>query len=477
MIVKVRLFLPKANNRLILKYKTYEKVSYDKYFISSLIKNAKEKDEIYILIDEVTGKGSLNEHFKKTYDEMKNLNQNDIEAILNESLYPVLKIQDYYFQYIPMLNISLFNNKVIQGNIVDDDLFAKTLVDKDGTYVDHEFIQSEPILKGDTYIVSLTDEKIQIEFHKKYYNIDQSDFNNIVERDEIDLKNYKGTISNEMEGSNWLQLTRSNFNNIINSKDFYYENGNHFAIYNEFVKESIIANNWGLLWVRELTYRYNESINKDICEKVAEVLMKSGKVNEFKTKSLIDILKNISRDYQQKIINYVLKRKDSKELALIGLVLIDKGYEKGWNEEAFNSFYKFKENSKHLINLYKINHKYDYSIDDLLEIYKNDKILLKRDHLSLIKNYYSDCDLLKENIQKKVGEISVSGIRQNLGKMPLDDDVKKLRKYLNNIMAHFDRNIEDKNLEQLKQFSNRVNDFYDLYKIVKNKWENYISRN
>ena len=37
MIVNLRLNLPKASNKLILRYNTFEKVSYDKYFIASLL--------------------------------------------------------------------------------------------------------------------------------------------------------------------------------------------------------------------------------------------------------------------------------------------------------------------------------------------------------------------------------------------------------------------------------------------------------
>ena len=64
MKVKVRLYLPKSNNKLTLRYNTYEKVSYDKYFIASLINNIENRFQVYDLIDQVTGKGSLNTHFK-----------------------------------------------------------------------------------------------------------------------------------------------------------------------------------------------------------------------------------------------------------------------------------------------------------------------------------------------------------------------------------------------------------------------------
>jgi len=471
MKVTVRLYLPKLNNKLTLKFNTFEKVSYDKYFIASLIKNSDNSLQVYDLIDEVTGKGSLNAHFKNIYDELKEISKYEIEKILKDSLYPMLKIQEYRYQYIPILNLSLFQGNVIEGDIAKDDYFARTLVDKNGTYVNHVYEKSEPIAKAEAYKVNLDDDKIEIEFSNNYYSISQVDFQNIVERDQIDLNSYLGIIHKTMEGNNWIQLSKLTYNNIMNSKDYFYENGNHFAINNDFVKESKIAYNWALFWVKEKSYRYSDPSNKNICEKVARALMDSGKINEFKTKSLNDILKNINRDLQQEIINYILNRKDSKELALIGLVLIDKGYEKGWSEEAFMSFYKFRENSKQLLNLYRINHGFEYSIEDLIEIYKNDKTLLKTNHLSQVNEYYGDCDKIRKSMEEKVGEISLSGIRENYGKMPLDEDTKKFRKYINEIMAHFDKDIKNKNLEQLIQFEKKVNDFYELYKVVLKKWE------
>ena len=65
-----------------------------------------------------------------------------------------------------------------------------------------------------------------------------------------------------------------------------------------------------------------------------------------------------------------------------------------------------------------------------------------------------------------------SGIRENIGKMPLDDHSKKLRKYLNSL-AHFEKDIKDKNLNILKQYEDTLNENYETYKIVKQRWETF----
>ena len=276
-----------------------------------------------------------------------------------------------------------------------------------------------------------------------------------------------------MKGSNLIQLSNLYFNSIINHKDFYYDNGNHFAITNEYVKESIIAKNWGLLWVKENIYQYQDSTNRIVCEKVARTLMESGKINEFKTKSLINILKNINSDLQQEIINYILMRKESKELAMIGLVLIDKGYEKGWNDEAFKSFYKFRESAQQLASLYKINENYDYSIDDLLEISKFYRTILNKNDINKVNEYNNDCESIRKSMRLKIGEISLSGIREKYGKLQLDEDIKKFRKFMTTILAHFDKDILSMNLDQLRHKEKQVDEFYELYKVICRKWQTY----
>ncbi len=477
MKLKVKINLPKAHNKLEVRYNTFEKVSYDKYFIASLIKHNKNESEGYELIDEITGKGSLNDHFKKLYDEINEFSIIDVNNILKDSVYPIQKIDQYRYIYIPLLNISLFQNQVFDGNLNEDELFPRQLVGLNDTYVDHTYLDNEPFEKEDIYEVNLDDNITQIKINNEFYDIDPTKFQNIVVKDDMNIESYKGSIGTEIKGNNWIQLSKSRFNNIIDSKDYFYENGNHYGIYNTNTRESRIAYLWGLYWIKERTYNYDNPSSKDICEKVAQVLLESGRINEFKTKSLLSILDNINRDQQQEIINYILKRKDSKELARVAFILIDKGYEKGWNSETINVLFKFKENSKQLAALYKVNQTLPYNIDDLLEINNINRLILTEDHLHQIKDYQNDCEMIKQSMHKKIGEISLSGIREKYGKMPQNKDLKKFRHYMTTIMAHFSKDINDKNLIELRQFETRINDFYDLFKKVQIMVDTYLSDN
>jgi hypothetical protein len=466
MKVSIRLNLTKSTNKLLLRYNTFEKVSYDKYFMASLIQNAQEEDKVLSIINELTGKGSLNSHFKKLYQEMRILSKEEIMEILKNSLYPIQKIEEYTYTYIPILDISIFNQKTIVGNIANDVNFPRMLVDENGTYISHTFTENEPIGKMDTYEVILSDETIMVKIRNEFFEISIHDFQSIIIKDDIDLSSYHGNIYQSIEGDHWIQLGKSTYNNIITCKDYYYDNGDHMAIYNDNVKRSSIAYSWGIFWIREKIHRYQDSSNRQICEDVANTLMNSGKINEFKTSTIIDILKNISRDKQQEIVNYILKRKESKDLAKVGLILISKGYEKGWSEDAFLSFYKFKENTSHLISLYKINPTYDFSINDLIEISKSNKIVLIDDHNKIVKRYYSDCDLIKNRIKTLIGDIVLSGTREKEKSLVIDEASKKFRKSANELIGHYKNDINKMDLNSLKQFEKRVEKFVDEHKVV-----------
>lgn len=471
MIVSMRLNLPKAYNKLTVRYNTFEKVSYDRYLIASLISNTKNKNKAYQIINDITGKGSLNEHLGKLYEEMSAFSTDEIESILRDSLFPIQKIEEFHYTYIKMLDLSIFGKKMIKGNLSDDLLFPVQLIKEEGTYVNHQYQESDPQVKMDTYYVSLSKESVSVKFGDDYYDISAEDFIKIIVKDEIDIRQYNGIVHTEIQGNEWMQLTKSSFNNMMSIKDFYYDNGNQVGIYNDYAKKSIVAYSWGIYWVKEENYRYQDPASSMVCVKVIDVLMEKGSINEYKTKSIVDLLKNIKRDKQQEVINYILKRKDSKELAGIAYVLIDKGYEKGWNDEAFAAMYKFKDSVNQLKMLYRINPAFPYTLNDLLDIERSDKKILKDNHRTLVSEYYNDCEAIKRSMRDKVGEVSLSGIRENIGKMQLDDETKKFRNMIKDIMAHFDKDIDKKTLEQLKELENKVNEFYRLFIITKKKWE------
>lgn len=472
MIVTVRLNLPKIDYKVLLHYNTFEKVSYDRYLIASFILNSKNMSLIENYIDTITGNGSLNDHFKKLYSEMLNLSKTELESIITNSMYPIQKIDNLSYEYIPLLNTSVYSGMNHFGDLKNDAFFPKYLVPKEGTYIKHEIKDGVIINRTNTYKVKLDNDKIHILINAEFIETTETVFKSIMEKEELDLTSYKGNIQNSFIGDDWMQLTKLNWNNICNEEDFFYYNGDHYSIYNDYVKKTELASVWGIHWIKEKKFNYSDSNSREICQYVAKTLMDTGRINEFKIKSLLEILKNIKRDQQQEIINNVLSNKDSKDLALLGLLLIEKGYEKGWNDRAFGTMFRFKENAKHLMNLYRVNQSFPYSIEDLISINNSDKLLLSDHHQSILKEYYNDIHRIANSINLMVGEIVNSGIRENIGKMPINEDTKKLRKFLNKNIAHVNNDIKNKTLIQLRDYEAMILNNYELYRRVKLQWDN-----
>jgi len=472
MRVNIRLNLPKSFNKLVLRYNTFEKVSYDKYFIASLVKHTRNNlDNGYNIINELTGKGSLNKHFVNLYDEIRELSDLELDGILKDSLYPIQKIEEFRYTFFPQLNISSFKKNIYEEDLKDNDLIPKQLVDKNGTYISHEYIEGEIKNNSDNYDVELSEKEIKIKIYDSFYPISNKDFESIRIEEKIDLTKYQGEIHQSISGEGWIQLNNSTLNNILNTNDYYYDsNGDHIGIYNDNAKKTIIGVGHGIYFVKEHSYKYSEPANKEICEKAIKILMETGRINEIKNKTIVDMLRNVNRDLEQEAINYILSKKDVKELALSGIKLIEKGYEKNWNLSSLESFYKFKETPRQLFLIYNVNDGLNYSIDDLLSIYKLDKTSLNIEHSLIVENYFKDIEAIKDNITSKIGTIMLSGIREKIGKMKLDEDSKKLRKFLNSI-AHYNKDIQNKSLNELIDYQTRVDNNMDLFERVQKKLE------
>ena len=146
-----------------------KKVAYDQYFIASLVRHSKSEDKAFSLIDELTGKGSLNYHFKKIYEEIIKLSNDEIDSILKDSLFPVQKIDTFRYMYIPLLDISVFDKNIIDGNLKNDELFPKQLVSENGAYVAHTYMENEQITKQDIYEVNLEEHKTEIRIHNQFF--------------------------------------------------------------------------------------------------------------------------------------------------------------------------------------------------------------------------------------------------------------------------------------------------------------------
>jgi len=453
--------LHKLIKELVLSYNTYEKATFDQYLIASIVLNSKNSSEAYQLIDDISGDGSLNAHFKRMYQDTISLNDDVIKSVLDNSLYPIIKFEKIPYEYYPLLNSSLFQNTMHQGDIEVQHDFALALIPVNGTYLSSSVNMINQKDEEDNYNVIFENDTIQIELRKnKFKSISEETLKSCLKTDLRSIEEYKGIVVSNVTNGNWNQLNNSLLNNLISATNYYIEDGNHYTITNEGVRKTIIANYFGVFIYQEEVLGYNYK-NKDICEKVIQTLMNNSKINEFKTKALVSVLRNVNPDMAIDGINYILQRKESKELSEFGINLAERGFERGWNIDSIKSFRKFTYQPNHLVLVYRLDSKLDYTVDELLRIYKADKSVLNREHLTLIEEHSKNRNEKISYIQRMMGEITSSGIREKNRRFS-GREFDDFRKAYNKLLGHND-DINEYSDEKLDNHEQKMIKLYNDY--------------
>ena len=202
-----------------------------------------------------------------------------------------------------------------------------------------------------------------------------------------------------------------------------------------------------------------------MCEDALRFLLDSKNINEFKTKSLLFLLSCVDDKLAQDTIQYVLSRKDSKELGEFGLKLIKSGLEKGWEKETLISIKKQSPISEYKY-LYKLDNDLGFEVEDLLDI---DYIDLSAADKLRRDEYLAEKDNILKQINLWIGEITNSGIREkikNINKSALKDRVKK---FVDKRTGHNKLDYTNMNMDRLKKEYEEIKDFYndDFREIIK----------
>lgn len=468
--VNVQLNLPKFFNTLVLEYNTYDKATFDQYLATSIAYRSKNSKEAYKYIDELTGKGSLNEHFKKLYDKVSNLEPSAQEKILNDSMFPITKIdKSNKYVYYPDFDAAILNNRVYKNfnGLSYDEIKSLLMISYDIINISIEERGTND--KYDNYKVRISSDSLEINIGNEWKPISQSTFEKYCKRSDIEITRYPGRIRTSAEGEGWVLLTENSFNSLFSSnKTFTDIDGNYYIITNDYIKKTEIAEIVGLYFYKEQRIDYVKS-NKQYCEMAIKSMLVNSQINEAKTKTLVSMLKVIDDILAQNVINFVLSRKESKEIALIGLDLIRSGLEKNWELDSLKSI-KAYSSTRDMNILYRISSNLEFSDSELALIDNN---LLNDEDLTKKKSYLEDRDNKKSYIESKLGEISGSALRQN-GKKVLpqsNPDVKKFNKLCNEMFAHNDIALEDMSDIQLNNKYEKVKGFYDTYIVVKKMYD------
>ncbi len=458
---RISLTLPSSNCSIKISYNTYEKATYDQYLAASIVANANSKSSAETYINDITGKGSLNEHFKKLVESTSVLSKEVLNKILENSVYPITKIDTFRYEYFPLFEISIYNKKVIKGDISKYShielqklfMFSYDIVD-----VKSELQAAKD--KSNVYLVKFTDGDIEFQLCNEWLEMSGEIFENSCKIDINDIGKYHGKIHFEGTGDGWIILNNGALNNLLSSSNYLYDiEGNHISINENYLKYTELIKAFGLYFYRETKYEYIIS-NSNLCLEVIKHLFKTNSINEIKTKTILKIISVVDVLTQQLVINFILDRKDSKDITTKGLELLNNGLEIGWNERALLSM---KQLSNNLNLFYKINPKLGYTD---LEVSTIDNDLLSNDDLKRKKLYLENRKNIINECNRIMGEIVNSGIREKMKKLKASELTKRFTSNLNKMLAHKKDDITNYDDEELSNYYGKIKNLFNDYQKV-----------
>lgn len=459
---RVPLTLLKVKTTIVVSYNTYERATWDQYLAASIVDSATSDEEAVLFVDEITGKGSLNCHFKKLLDKVQKMDLDTRHKILSDNLYPITKIdKTNSFDYYPTLNVSVYSTKIHEGNLSDysrEEL--KILLNIQGDIIDIQFELKEDN-RQDRYSVRFGDNTVKICIKQNWLPLSSEQFNQSYNTDINDIGRYEGNIRGIGEGERWSVLTNSVLDSLCDDKFCYYdEEGDHVSIGDSLEKTQII-NVYGLYLYRRTKVDYSGK-NGDKCQRALEHLLRNDLLFDFPQKSLAKLTRSVKNHSQQDVVNYVLSRRDDSDMAEIGANLISHGATEGWGKEALLSIKKESKGS--LTALYKISSDLDYTDAELSTI---DSKVLSIEHKERVKAYKANRDAIIKEIRGIIGEITSSGIRQRMKSLKKTDMTKKLTEELNRYIGHQKDDISKYTDSELDDYLSKVKVMYQHYLEVK----------
>ena len=261
---RVALSLPSTLYKITLKYDTFEKATYDSYLMASLVANSKNKTEAYKYIDEITGKGSLNSHFKKLYDQISAFTSEQINSLLTDSLFPITVVdQKHHFKYYPMFKATRMDNKVFDGNLISDEEKLKSLImpkGKDIKFLNLEYVEEPATIKLDNYNAIFSNDEIKVDLDNgQYYSISKEDFNEVHANDVINLGRYLGKVETSITEGSWNVLAKNVVDTFDKTAFTYCDSDNiHSTLLPNCIKTTEIIKIFDLFFYKETKYDFTK---------------------------------------------------------------------------------------------------------------------------------------------------------------------------------------------------------------------------
>ena len=469
--VSLKLKLSKQIKKIKVKYNTFEKATYDEYLICSLalrtLNDTNQDKTVFDYIDDVTGEGSLNKHFRNIYARVKTFSAEQLSKIMANSMIPTLKIDEKNrYEYYPQLNVSVFNKKIYQGDLgIYNNLPQIIMINEEIIDMSIETIKDDT--KPEQYSVTFDEkENVRVRLLNDYLPIDNEIFEESLCLDFGNINSYQGKIHDNVDGNGWRVLNNSALNNLFSNRNYYYDNGDHFFIRNDSVRKTIISKVHGLYIYKEDILSYQG--NAILCDKVIDFLLENKTIGEFKPKSILFMLKYVSDKKAQKVVNSLLLKKEEKEIALYGLDLMERGLVNGWLVTVTKTFLKYA--SGYQLNLiYQANAELNYTIEQLIQI---DADLLQFEHKMQVKKYNEDLEAKRKTIREITGDITTKGLREKAKALESDEITKKFSKLCNRLIGHVNEGLDDVSLTTLEQWHKDALELKEISILIQRKLEN-----
>ena len=452
--VSLKLKLSKQIKKIKVKYNTFEKATYDEYLICSLaLRTANDKNQektVFEYIDDITGEGSLNKHFRNIYARVKHFSGEQLSKIMANSMIPTLKLDEKNrYEYYPQLNVSVFNKKIYHGDLgAYTNLTQIIMINEEIIDMSVETVRDDT--KPEQYSVNFDEkENVKVRILNEYLSIENEVFEESLCLDLGNINTYQGKIHDKVDGDGWRVLNNSALNNLFSNKNFYYDAGDHILIRNDSVRKTIISKVHGLYIYKEEIISYQG--NSVLCDKVIDFLLENKTIGEFKPKSILFLLKYVSDKKAQKVVNSMLLKKEEKEVALYGLDLMECGLVDGWLITVTKIFLKYA--SGYQLNLiYQANAELNYTIEQLIKI-------------------DADLDAKKKTIIELTGIITTKGLRERAKDLESDETTKKFSKLCNRLIGHVIEGLDDVSLATLEQWHKDALELKEISLIIERRLE------
>ncbi len=463
--VRVKLRLSKESNTIRVKYNTFEKATFDEYLVCSAILNSKNKASFDTYVDEITGNGSLNAHFKKLYQKYKELSQSDLESIMANSMIPVLKIDEKNrYDFYPQLNISVYRSRIYSGNLMEDPMLSE-LLQIEGSIVGIEIIPKSKTEKSEPYDVTISDEEVHIKLADKYIPIGSALFSAIVDAFPFDEDKYDGRIRRTCDGEGWNIVTPSFAGNLLNEKNvFIDENSDHCTIRNTDIQVTQVAKVIGTYIYKQISHVYKN--NEPVCIKAISKLYENNSISGMNDTFFNLMFENINDGRTlQVIINDLLYRKDNARAVQRGLKLVRIGIVSGWSNSTLKAFLKVAS-AEELNKLYPQNQGLDYKIEQLLQI--NPAFFSER-HLGMVEQYNRDLENKRSMIRAIIGDVTTSGLRERAKKLVSDPDTKRFSKLCNDLIGHVEKSLDSVDMDTVIKWEKDALELKQLSIVIEKK--------